>query len=537
VNEQYRDLHFPRSGLDVSAAFGSQPNRPSVRGEYARTAPVGNNVRAFEPTGFRSRGGSRPGLTRWSPARVSGSHWVVQELAVLSSTSHAQPSGTVPQYSQSGRVVTLVAVSEGDVFTAGPTDTVWTGAINATGEDPALNVTGVLYSSVVNQLMFFADGTNWVYYDPQTNTLHPWVATRGTLPVDGFNNTPRLICTWRGRIVLSGVLYDPNVVFMSAVTDPFDFEYFPADPAVTDAVALNAESNLGAVGDVVTCLIPYSDDVLIIGCDHSVYLLRGDPNDGGQLDLVTDSIGMVFGQPWCRDPAGNVWFFSNRTGVFRFTPGQQPVRVSQQIEPLLQEVNTGDYGIRLLWDDRFQGLHVFVTYLIDPRATTHYFFEARANAWWTDTFRNPDHNPLCCCVLDGNRPDDRVALLGCWDGYVRYVQRDAVKDDGYLIDSEVVIGPLLTKDMDELLVKELQPVLGEESGDVTYEVYVGNTAQAALVSEPVASGTWTSGRNVVSSVRRSGHAIYLKLSSTNRWAMEQVRALVASQGKVRRRGR
>ena len=76
------------------------------------------------------------------------------------------------------------------------------------------------------QKVWFADGTNWCYYDPTTNAVSTWTANFGALPgVIGSLNTPRLICTWRGRTVLSGLIDDPENWFMSAVGDPTDWDY------------------------------------------------------------------------------------------------------------------------------------------------------------------------------------------------------------------------------------------------------------------------------------------------------------------------
>ncbi len=439
------------------------------------------------------------------------------------------------QLSQSGRVVTLVAVSRGNVYTAQPGDVAWTTPTNTTGDDPPLNFTGVVFSAVNNQKLYFADGVNWVRFDPLINTVERWSASAGALPVDSQNNTPRLICTWRGRTVLSGLLYDPQNWFMSRIGDPTDFDYAPTLTSPDQAVAGN-NAPQGFVGDIITSLIPYSDDVLVFGGDHSIYTMSGDPLAGGQIDLVSDTIGMAWGMPWAKDPYGNLFFVSNRMGIYTMVPGQQPQRISQQIDQELQPVNTGTKSIRLAWDDRFQGLHVFVTTLANPAAETHWFWEARAQAWWKQTFGNDDHNPIAVCNFDGNRPDDRAILIGSWDGYVRTFDEDATDDDGTAISSSVVIGPLNTKNMDEILCKELQAVLATGSGSVTYSVYVGATAEGALSSTAVQSGTWQAGRNLSNLVRRAGHAVYVKITSTNQWAMEQVRCLIQTLGKVRRRG-
>ncbi len=392
-----------------------------------------------------------------------------------------------------------------------------------------------MFSSPNNQKLYFADGTNWVFYDPFTNTVEPWVATAGTQPTDSDGNLPRLITTWRGRIVLSGLLLDPQNIFMSAVSDPGDWDYSPESTTPTQAVALNA-SPLGLIGDVVTTLIPYTDDVLVIGCDHEIWMLRGDPMDGGRLDKVSGAIGMAWGQPWCTDPMGNIYFFSNRTGIYVLVPGQAPQRISQQIDNTLANIDTGTNSIRMIYDDRFQGVHVFVTPLEEPAEATHFFYEQRAGAWWTDNFANNDHNPLCCVTFDGNEASDRTPLIGCYDGYVRAVDPAATKDDGKAIDSEVLLGPFLTSLLDEMLLHDCQAVLAAASEDVEYEILAGDTAEEALAADPIDSGTWSAGRNLTNLVRRAGHAIYIRITSTKPWAIESVRGRLSAHGKVRQRG-
>lgn len=531
--ETFQDFHFPKAGIDRAGPFGRQPVRPGKReGEYFRTTHLGHNVRAFDPVSMRDRGGSRPGLTKFIVGEVNGVFWIVQHLNSLVTTT---PGALTVQQSQSGRVVFVLAVSQGKVKVATPDAVAWAGTTNNTGEEPELNFSGVMQSAQNNQKMYFVDGVNYCYFAPKTNSMEKWAATAGTLPKDEDGNKARLICTWRGRTVLSGLLKDPQNWFMSKVSDPTNFDYFPAAASATDAVAGN-NAGLGLIGDIVTALIPYNDDILVFGGDHTIYMMRGDPLAGGQIDLVSDSIGIAFGEAWCKDPYGNIYFFSNKCGLYKFVPGQmQPIRISQAIEVLAQEIDTGRNIIRMVWNDRFQGVHVFVTWAELPQATTHFFWEMRTNAWWTDGFGNPNHNPLAAAVLDGNDPNDRRLLIGGWDGIVRMLDPTAVDDDGTPISSAVVIGPILTQEQDEMLLKDVQAVLAVNSNPVTFETFVGDTAEQALASVSTVTGTWAAARNNTSPIRRSGHAIYLKLSCAAVWAMETIRARFAGRGKVRRR--
>lgn len=531
MTETLKDLHFPKCGIDVSQAFSAQPNRPGWEGEYARTTPLGVNVRGWEALTNRVRGGVRMGLSKYLPVRPGNVPWVSQDLNTITTT------GSSPvQTSQSGRVVNLVTVSQGNVFYTVPGAGFWTQAVNMASQTPPLNFSGLVYSAANQQKLYYADGIAYVYFDPIAGTVNDWKTSSsgGQLPIDSKGNTARLIATWRGRTVLSGLIFDPQNWFMSAVGDPTNFNYSPQSVTPAQAIAGN-NSPLGLIGDAVTTLIPYSDDVLMMGGDHTIWMFNGDPMAGGQIDLVSDAIGMAWGIPWCKDPFGTIYFVSNKTGIYTLVPGQQPQRISQPIEQLLHSIDTGQNGIRLLWSDRYQGLHVFITPLAAPAPAIHFFYEARSNSWWQDVFANNNHNPLCCCTYDGNSPTDRVPLIGSWDGYVRAVDA-AVNDDGTPINSAVLIGPLLTPNLDELLLKDIQGILGETSGQVNYAVFVGSTAEKALQSTPVAIGTWNAGRNLSSFTRFSGHAIYLLLSSTNSWAMESVRVRIAGLGKVRRRG-
>lgn len=536
--EQTLDYHFPKAGLHTADAFGRQPTRQVGRGQgqFVRTTADNQNVRSYDVVSGRDRGGSRSGLSKYVadkvPVTLGGTdEWIVQSLSILATTQNSVPA---VQQSPSGRVVYLLAVSQGKIKFAFPDATGWTATTNVTGEEPELNVTGLVRSSANNQKMYFVDGTNYVYYDPPTNEVRTWSATSGTLPEDDEGNRARLIATWRGRTVLSGLLRDPQNWFLSKVSDPYNFEYAPSPITKTDAVAGN-NSPLGLIGDVVTGLVPYTDDVLIFLGDHTIYAMKGDPADGGQIDLISDITGAAFGEAWCKDPYGNVYFFGSKPSVWRMGGANQPERISQPIEPLLKDINTGTNVIRLVWNDTEQSVYVYVTPDDAPGVTTHYVWEYRSNSWNKDKFGNTSHNPLCCVAFDGNDADDRAVLIGSWDGYVRFLDPNASDDDGTPIQSYVFIGPILTQTIDTMLLKEIQYVMATASGQVTWEIYSGSTAEAALAAAARKSGTASGGRNGTQPVRVADHAIYIKISATTRWAMEVVRAVFAGRGKVRRR--
>lgn len=546
-------LRFPLAGLDVSCSFDRQPNRPMPDGSYARTTPVAMNVRVYEPTTGRARGGQRPGLAKYIATQVNGSNPIqcLDEIVMThgivpgSDIAATPPNPPTPVQIKTGTMDkpldVLVAVSGGSVAVAynGAWYTVHSGANALLGTAP------VIRSFVNNQKMYFLDGVNygnavtpqWQRYNPQINSMETFAATAGTLPMDSAGNGPRLGVNWRGRAFVAGWPNDPRNWSLSAVNNVQDWNYFPVPIVPTQAIRGDA-SPLGLIGDVVTTLIPYSDDVAIIGGDHTIWLMKGDPFDGGKLHNLSETIGMAWGIPWVRDPYGTIYFISNQMGIYSMVPdGSQPTRVSQPIEPLLAAQNIGSTVFRLLWDDANQGFSVFATTYTGPTSSdSHFFWEQRVGAWTQQQFGNANHNPMTCVVYAGNAPSDRVSLFGSFDGYVRSFSNSAVTDDGTAISSAVVIGPILTEDLDDIMLKDLQGILGASSGNVNYAVYVGATAEIALASTPVVSGVWTAGRDFTSYVRWAGHAIYIKLSATNSWSMESLRARVEGLGRVRQRG-
>lgn len=543
--EVYQNLHFPKGGVDKSRRAMMQPWRqgsPDSDGTPTRiyTSADALNVRGYSPTDLRIRGGARGGTVRYVTDPVIRG-WLIQHL----NTVVGIDPGVTLQGSLSGRVVTGIAVSQGRVFSFQPTDDpadrAFTEATNNSATTPALNFSGVVYSSANNQKLYLVDGVHYRFYQPIVNIVDDWVATAGSLPTAGVSSAPnaRLITTWRGRTVLSGLADDSANWFMSAVSVPTDFDYSPATQSAKQAVAGN-NSRLGFIGDTVTALMAYNDDIMLFGGNSSIWAMRGDPMSGGSLNLVTSAIGVAWGQAFTQDPRGVLYFMSNTGALYSLAPNSLPERISTPIDKLVQDVDTGATAVRLEWDERSRGLHVFMTTLAAATQTDrHLFWEATTNAWQPSSFANKKHNPLASCVIDGNTFNDRVVLIGSWDGFVRAFDPDAEDDDGTPIESFVFLGPFLTKDFDDVKLQNLQAVLSEASGTVGWSVHVGKTAEEALAAAALASrsGMWKAGRNLTDLVRASGHAIYVKMSSSNRWAMEGVRAAFSPNlSKIRRRG-
>jgi hypothetical protein len=528
--DNFINVPFPVLGEDLTMGYNEQ---------RAQTTPLAQNVRSYEPSTERNRGGSRPGLYKWIATQVNGAN-LIQDLNQMAISQAVVPRSVALTTTPSQYILLATAISNGKFRFAVSGDASPQWYLPTTDSTFWVTGTNVVRSAVLNQKLWVADGTNWFYWDPSTapttgGTVTAWAASSGTLPANG-SNTPRLIAAWRGRMVLASVLGNVNEIYMSAIGDPTNFNYAPASTTPTQAVLLST-SNLGLLSDPVTALIPYTDDVLIVGTQTSLWMIQGDPMAGGYLQVISRSIGVAFGQAWCMDPYGNIYFLANRGGIYQLNPTQgQPQRISQQVEQIVNDFSVALVNVRLIWDDRAQGLHIYDTVSAGAALTNHLFWDQRNNAWWVDQFANNNLNPIACTVMEGYTTLDRLPLLGSWDGYVRSINHTATTDDGTAIISSVFLGPILSKDFDDIMLMDLQCLLGVGSGNVTYSVMVGSTAEAALNTPAVASGTWNPSRNLSNLIRRAGHAIWIEITSSSPWSFEALRARVRGEGRVRQRG-
>jgi hypothetical protein len=398
-----------------------------------------------------------------------------------------------------------------------------------------------IFSTSLFDRMYYFDGISIPYYDSATDSGSTLIASSGSLPTDGSGNYPLLCCTWRQRLVLSGLKNDGANWFMSAVGDATNWNYNPIPTVETQAVAGN-NSTAGVCPDIINALVPYSDEILLFGLDHSLFQMTGDPMAGGRIDLVSDGIGMAYGQPYCRDGSGILYFLSSKASIYRFAPGSLPELISDPIsDDLVTGINFSNAIVRMAWDERQQMFYVFISPLAGG-ATLNFCYSIEHKAWWPFSFSTTQHQPFAVHALQGFTAADKCILLGGQDGYIRFLDPTAQDDDGTQINSYVFLGPLKGKNGQPAYVTDLQCVLGTTSGNVGWSLYGAESAQRALTHASGWSGTFVAGRSRSQSVRAFAHDHYIKLASmltdgVNRtWQLEDLRVRVkVPEGKTRQR--
>ncbi len=362
-----------------------------------------------------------------------------------------------------------------------------------------------------------------------------WTAAAGTLPVDDDGNTCESLVMYRGRIVGCNLYGDPQNWFMSAVNDPRDWDYAPATTSATQAVAGNS-CDAGKVADILVCPIAFSDDFMLFGGDHTIWMLRGDPADGGVIDNVSRSVGVAGPEAWATDGQGGVYFMS-RDGLYRLLPKQGLECLSGQA--MAETFSTFDLTasrVRLAWDFQRVGLHIFITPLAET-TSLHYWWCARTGGFWPDAF--PDAvGPTAVANYDADLPNDRAIFLGGFDGAVRKPDSSAANDDGTAIDSWVKYTPLQPAGAYGAgKLSEIIAVLDEQSDPVDLSVFAGDTAEAAVgASTARFTRELSAGRSNRILNRVRGNTLVLQLGNDDvdeTWATESIQAGIQAVGKTR----
>ena len=437
----------------------------------------------------------------------------------------------------SARTVKNLAVSGGDIQTfddtAFTTPTGGAGALDATSE--------FLSSTTLFGKVFFTDGVGaYKVYDARKDEVTDYASdSAGVIPPRA-----KLIAAWRGRIVLARANDEDGNWHMSKQSKPFNWDLFPAVVDGTEAINGSNSEGPGLVSDIINTIVPYTRDYLIFGCDHTIYMLRGDPAVGGQLELISDVTGMAFGRSWVKDRDGILYFFGSKGGVFRMAPGDgsrggslvQRVSVDW-IERRLQDVDLSTHDLRLEIDIDHEELVIRRV----PRgqtatSVTHWAWDWKAQSWWEDEYAITDIEPHSMLALDGDLPDDRVLILGCQDGRIRKVDASSADDDTETITSSVLMGPFQAGGDSDKQVRwhQLKPTFANDQNGVRYEMFTSESPD--FFGDPAHVGEFLAGPNERSLARVKGVYFWLKLVNSKpgqRWAFEQMSIKHAPAGRRR----
>lgn len=398
----------------------------------------------------------------------------------------------------------------------------------------------VISSTVLNDKLFYIDGSNYKYYDGELDTAVVWAATTGIMPVSANGLRCRLSMTHNGRIYLAGLPGDDQNMFACRQFEPFDWNYSVDPEDVAQAFAGN-NAPIGQCPDKINGMVSWRDDLAWFLCNRSIWQLTGDPADGGIFRLISADTGGAFGRAFCFDPDGTLYFMGNQGVVFRAQPGGKPQEISSAVQQEMRAINLGTSLCRMVWDHQYDGFHLYVSPLDPTQATTNYWWDAGkevfspqtkttgAYSWWPDVHANVNHNPMAILMFDGDDPDDRVLLKYGRDGYVRQPSDNATGDDGVAIEAIAYSSPLAHAKRLAFTIKDIQVMLGQQSSDISWGWKRGESVEAAVNNPVGQTGTSSLGRNMSRSFRWTQHVGILEISTNVLavpWSVERVDSVI-----------
>lgn len=295
-------------------------------------------------------------------------------------------------------------------------------------------------TNAVGQGVYIVDGVTSVptVLNLATSTVQKLVPKSSTNPAP---TSTSLACAWRGRLVLAGDPNNPQNFYMSRAGDPSDWDYSQTDSAA--AVAGNL-SRAGQIGEPITALIPYTDDYMLIGCAHSLWMLEGDPADGGTIVQVSNQMGIVGKDAWCVDPTGTLYFIASG-GMYSVRPIWQAYRppellTSQSWNQFFLTQDWNNTIVSMQYDADHHYLHMFFT----PTSAfpgIHLTYDIRNGGLWPQQFHGPQGPFATTLYISDNSAAGRFVLIGGWDGLIRRMDPAATDDDGNNIQAHVFLGP------------------------------------------------------------------------------------------------
>lgn len=358
------------------------------------------------------------------------------------------------------------------------------------------------------------------------------------------------VTNWANRIVWCNNEISPHVWWMSASGYPFVYDYGDTGAVDEDggttgtlisalgvAAAVNGTQQefAGRLGEPIVTTIPITDDLLIFACKTSFYLLRGNPREGGRINNITGSVGIVGIGAWCRSSEGRL-FVLTQDGLYEITAASA-IPLSRQLIPKeLLGLTEERYETSLTYDVTARAVRIAVTDKETPSNSVHYVYDDRKGGFLPDEYVS-DHDPTSAASYQPGGSGTPRALWGSRDGYVRRHDATIEDDDGTNFDTRARYGPLLLggSAYRSGVLHEIVCVLDVQSGDVTLEVRMGDSAQEASLASARYTTTMVAGRNYNRYPRLSGGTAYLDIVGTpgSRWAIESLTVTRELRGKLR----
>jgi hypothetical protein len=400
------------------------------------------------------------------------------------------------------------------------------------------------------EYVYVLDGTRYRKINIKTLNASTWTPTSGSLPLaTGSYPACRWGVEWRNRCVLFGNSSNPDVFYMSRAGNWDDWNFTPAlgNRNGREPIAAN-NSRAGIPSQPISCVFPFSADLMAIASTRRMWMLVGDPAINGSLDVVTAETGIVGPRAWATDEEGNAYFWGI-AGLFLLPAGSSsPINLTKsrlssgdipsfgRMRRFAEAIDHDTYEVRLKWSRRFDGLHVFLaTKDGSPASVEHLFWDRANDAFFVDTF------PIQVAsaaefIPTGQQPQ---VVVGGSDGKIRYFDEDSSTDGDLPIAATYVTPSLVSQSSDRVSIGRTDIVLGAVTDAARFEWLASEDPESLESEEPFVSLTLEGTQMHCVHERCSGASVALRVSSVegSTLSIDRITAHVEMHGPVYPAGR
>lgn len=387
---------------------------------------------------------------------------------------------------------------------------------------------------------------HWYDWIPYANDA----ATYGSLPT----NTAKVFVS-QGRVGLTLDNLYPHQWYLSRQSNPWDWVYGADD---TQSAVAGNNTDAGEVGDVIVDAFPYKDVYTVFGNASSFWYMTGNPCQGGLIQELDITAGLLGIGAWCWDDADNLYAVTTK-GLVKYLSGftGQENLTHMKYPDFVKDIafDRATQRMTLSYDRDNNGIIISVTTL-DGGVNTNWWYDLTSQGLFPESY--PTTASIYCSeYFNADAAADRTLVFGGQDGNLREFLPTAKSDDDgaadVAIDSYVTFAPipLSQSPREDGSLSQIDIITGgdndggtNDSDALTMTVFGERTAEKVIKSAvnntgakltKVISGAGVQ-RGSVEKRRVRGRYGAIKLRNTTlaqSWALENINFIIKKAGKVR----
>ncbi len=393
-------------------------------------------------------------------------------------------NGTIT-LTKSGYFNYVVCAANGYIFYSDPFGNVSTAGNQAHAFFSSTNPISMCF---LNLGVYMTDGSTLAYFNTSTKNMVAYSTTFNTLSTS--TDPAPTFCSqnvnWRGRYLLYQDANNPQNIYAARTGNPYDFNYAATDPAAAWAANF---SESGQIGQPVTAFIPFNDDLAIVSCIDQMWLIEGDPSDGGSFVLLSEHMGMLGPQAWTTTPNHDLYFVGT-SGMYMLRPfwaQYMPPQLltGQNYDQFFTQLDRNANTVSLAYDEVHKYIHIYVNPVSTQAGSTgggeHLIFDTRNGGLWPVQYA-AFAGPTCVTsFVPGSGNVKQILALGGLDGNIHQIDDAATDDEGTAIQSFITFAPINPFPDRAAILQKIEVDMGE-----TPETYTGFFSPGSTV----ALGDW-----------------------------------------------